>query len=350
MKDRSNIILVAPFISSFIKSDIDILSKKYNVIINTYKWANKFMLPFNLLFQFVFFITHIFKADKVIVEFGGYWSLIPSVIGKLFGVPVFIVLHGTDCASIPSIGYGSLRKKMIQFFCGVSYKYATKLLPVSSSLVSVKNTFLQNTDSENQGYKTFFKNNKTDFKVIYNGVDSAFWKPLPNFIKDEKSFISAFSDKQFILKGGDLIIELAEKYADYTFYIAGTIAPKNIRNIPVNVIFLGILSKEKMREYFNKSTYHFQLSIFEGFGLALTEAMLCGCIPIGSSSNIIPEIIGDTGFVLKNRNVNDLDVLVKEVIGLKNKTEYAEKARLRVIKNYSFNNREKELFKAIDGV
>ena len=49
---------------------------------------------------------------------------------------------------------------------------------------------------------------------------------------------------------------------------------------------LSIYIREKLRNYYSKSQFHFQLSMYEGFGLALCEAMLCRCIPIGSSVNM----------------------------------------------------------------
>jgi glycosyltransferase involved in cell wall biosynthesis len=41
----------------------------------------------------------------------------------------------------------------------------------------------------------------------------------------------------------------------------------------------------------------------EGFPNALGEAMACGCVPIGSNVSGIPELIGDTGLILSEKNV-----------------------------------------------
>jgi len=59
------------------------------------------------------------------------------------------------------------------------------------------------------------------------------------------------------------------------------------------------------------------LSNFEGFGVAICEAMLCKCVPIVSDVNFLPEIIGDSGFVLRKRDKKMLIVLLEEAMSSK---------------------------------
>jgi hypothetical protein len=90
-------------------------------------------------------------------------------------------------------------------------------------------------------------------------------------------------------------------------------------NLNNNVFFLGKLTPENLRHYYLSSQYYLQLSVYEGFGVSLCEAMLCECIPIGSSVNIIPEIIGDSGFILEKESIDELVFLVKTVMKIENK-------------------------------
>ena len=128
--NSEKIIVVCPFMSTFIKDDIRILSRKYNVILNNYNWGLKLLAPFYLIHQLIVLPFHLYSAKAVLISFGGYWSLIPSLYGKLFSLKVYIILNGTDCASFPQIGYGSLRKPLVRIFCKWSYILADKLLPV----------------------------------------------------------------------------------------------------------------------------------------------------------------------------------------------------------------------------
>ncbi|MCK5906176.1 MAG: glycosyltransferase family 4 protein, partial [Flavobacteriales bacterium] len=317
MQNKENIIFVTPFMSSFIESDISILASEYNVIINTYDWKNKTLSPFFLLRQLFFLLFNISKSKSILVEFGGYWSVLPSILGKIFKTPIYIVLHGTDCASIPELNYGSMRIPLLKKACEISYRNATKLLPVSESLVSVENNFQRDLPSK-QGYKNFFPDIETDYKVLYNGIDEDYWKIESGASKEEKTFLAVFSEDQFYLKGGGLIFEVADRFKECKFRIVGVSSDKH-ENVPCNVELLGRLSLEELKEQYQKSQFYFQLSVIEGFGVALCEAMLCGCIPIGSSVNMIPEIIGDTGFVLKEKDVNSLQVVIEQALSIEDK-------------------------------
>jgi len=341
------IIYVAPSLSSFIKNDISILSDKYTVVLNNYSWSRKFLTPLYLIHQLLLLITNIKRTKIIIVSFGGYWAFLPSLIGKLFKVPVVIILNGTDCASIPSLNYGDLRKFPIRAFCNYSYRMATLLLPVSESLVTTRNIYHSDDEFSYQGYKHFFPQIKTEYQVIANGIDENYWKPIGEPKRDKKSFITVLTEGQFELKGGHLIIELAQVRKDCKFYFVGINRPRNTKLL-CNVFYLGRLNSENLRSNLLNCQYYFQLSIFEGFGIALCEAMLCGCIPIGSSVNVIPEIIGDSGFILEKEKVADLADIVQIALGLENLNEWQEKARKRIIGNYSLKKRKEKLIALIE--
>ena len=49
----------------------------------------------------------------------------------------------------------------------------------------------------------------------------------------------------------------------------------------------------------------------EGFGVALAEAMACGCVPIVSRVGILDFIAGDSGFVLEKHDTDLLKSLIE---------------------------------------
>jgi glycosyltransferase involved in cell wall biosynthesis len=345
---KNKILYIAPSLSSFVRNDVAVLSKYFHVVTNTYAWNKKYLTPFYLLHQIYFLLKNIRSTKKIIVSFAGYWSFFPALAGKLAKIDVFIILNGTDCASIPPVNYGDLRKSPLKTFIKLTYKMAAMLLPVSASLVFVRNTYYSDDEFSFQGYKHFFPRIKTKSKVVSNGFDENFWRPLKEIDREPKSFLAVFSSSQYILKGGDLIQQLSGRFPECKFYIAGTDKPVFLKEEHENLVFLGKLSAEALRNYYNKSTFYFQLSIFEGFGCALSESMLCGCIPIGSSVNIIPEIIGNSGFILNKKDITELENIIHKVLMIENKNRLAKMAREQIINNYSIKKREQELISLIE--
>jgi len=345
---KDKIIFVCPSLSTFIRDDIRILSKTYNVVVNNYNWRIKFLTPIYLVHQLIILPYQFLSAKAVLVSFGGYWALIPSLLGKIFSVKVYIILHGTDCASVPQFGYGSLRIFFVRKFCKWSYSLAEKLLPVSNSLIYTENSYYLKDKVNKQGIKFFFPEIETEYEVVYNGLDTDKWMVKNEISKESSTFIAVFSEEQFKLKGGDLIIEVAKRFSDYIFYIAGSGRPDYLHDSPPNVHFLGKIDQEELRNYYTKSQYHLQLSVFEGFGMALCEAMLCECIPIGSNVNFIPEIIGNTGFIVSKRDIADLANVLNKAIKYEHKSDLGKKARNRIVLRFNLTIRENALINIIE--
>jgi glycosyltransferase involved in cell wall biosynthesis len=311
IEKKKKLLYIAPHLSSFVKEDVDLLSTDFSVSIYINNWFNKFRVPLNFIHQIFYCIKNVRSFDFLIISFAGYWSLFPSLIFKLFNKKVFIILNGTDSCSIPSMKYGNLRSPLHKFFIKKSIQNCDLLLPVSESLIKMDISFSKVPQNEiKQGVYNFFKNITTPYLEFPNAINSEFWKDLKrNRIKD--SFITVFSERQFYLKGGDLILEFAKQNPSYTFYIVGCNL-KNI-NIPANVHLLGFIPKEELLIQYNKCEYYLQFSTFEGFGCSLSESILCGCIPIGSNSNAIPEIINNSNLIIKNKNINELSELINSI-------------------------------------
>ena len=130
------------------------------------------------------------------------------LLGKLFRKPVYIIIHGSDAVSFPEINYGSFRKKILSIVLNLCYKMADRLLPVSESLVYTENSFYKKNIILKQGFSVELPNLKTPYSVIYNGFDLEKWYLSNN---KQNTFIAVFSESQFELKGGDLILAIVQE-------------------------------------------------------------------------------------------------------------------------------------------
>jgi glycosyltransferase involved in cell wall biosynthesis len=337
---KPNLIFIYPQKFTFIKTELRILQNDFKIKQIDLNWSSKLLLPINFFLQFIFLIVNIFNSKIILISFAGYWSFLPSLFGKIFNKKTFLVVHGTDCADFPQINYGSLRLFQMKFFIKYSYKLVDLILPVSKSLVYTENTYFEDKILK-FGYSYHFKNINTNNIVIPNGIDTSFWKRNFNIKRNKKSFITVLSPGQFLLKGGDLILEAAKRFPDYDFIFAGI--EQNEANCNLNnVKFLGYVSPKELIDLYSQSQFYFQLSLFEGFGVAICEAMLCECIPIVSNVNFLPSIVKESGFVIKKKNIDLLVNLINIVIK-SDHTDLEKKARNRIVYNFSFENRKKLL-------
>ncbi|MEE2931008.1 MAG: glycosyltransferase family 4 protein [Bacteroidota bacterium] len=339
--EREKLLFIYPKLFTFVRTDIELLSSHYHIITVDQNWGNKFLLPFNLLYQFFFLLFNIHKAHKILISFGGYWSLLPSFLGNFFGKKVSIIVHGTDCVHFPQIKYGSLRNPLVRWFIHKTYKLVDIILPVSESLVYTENNYYTERKLE-FGYNYHLDNIQTPYKVVPNGLIINDWQ-RDDVEKINNTFITVMNASQLKRKGADIIIEAAKHSPHYTFYFAGI---DTINSISENVICLGKLSPKELKHWYSKTQFYLQLSNFEGFGVAICEAMLCNCIPIVSNVNFLPYIVGESGFVLKKRDSQQLKDLIE--VAMKSDINTLEaKARKRIIEEFSASRRKEMLINVI---
>ena len=213
--NKKKLLFISNGIPSFTKVDIDILKSEYEIILFSKLWINKISIIIHHISLLIKLYTLRNKISKIVVSFACHWSYLPTIMGRQFNIPVVIILHGTDCTSIPSLNYGDLRKPIFKRIIISLIKNASILLSVSESLIKVENLYNGNKIERNKCLNSFFKLNKLKFNAIYNGIDSNFKKPDSNIKIKTNSFITVFSNHHFFLKGGDLIVGLAKEFSNY---------------------------------------------------------------------------------------------------------------------------------------
>ena len=337
---KKKLLFIYPNLYTFIQTEIDLLSDDYDIISITQKWSNKILLPFNLTVQFFFLLYSLPRVKVVLISFAGYSSFLPSLLGYMLNKKVLIVAHGTDCVSFPEINYGNLRNPLLRFFTKISYQCATKILPVSESLVYTENNYFSS-ETLKFGYTHHLSNISTPFKVIPNAINSNFWNKDNTVSRDKRSFLTVVGRGQALIKGLDLIIEVANEFPYCKFYVAGIDSINNFKSGD-NIYFKGRLSPDELKVLYSKSQFYLQLSNSEGFGVSLCEAMLCKCIPIVSNVNHLPKIVGDSGFVLKKRDLKMLIDLISNALDC-NILSLENKSRDRIKDDYTPENRKRLL-------
>ncbi len=172
-----------------------------------------------------------------------------------------------------------------------------------------------------------------DAKVIYEGVNRKVFYPINNVhllqLVDERYQLPP---NRFLLSVSTLeprknTIQLIEAYAAldealrhrYHLVLAGRKGWKweNI-TIPEHckdqVHFTGFVRDEHLPALYTLASGFCYISLYEGFGLPVLEAMACGTPVLVSKSSSLPELIGETGFLCdptkKMHVIRGLEVLI----------------------------------------
>ena len=334
------IIYTYPVQTAFTDRDVEMIQAKFSI--KTLEFTqNPFALPFYFILQFFQLLILLPKTSHYLCFFGGYHSVLPTFFGKIFKKKVFIQCGGTDAINMPEINYGNFRKKWLKMATVYSFKNCTKILPVGDSLIQSEYKY-DPLISAKQGLKNLIPDLKTPIQTIHNGFDTDFWidfgkaRTAMTFITVAKGISNPVRAR---IKGIDLIEIIADRFPEATFTLVGDTEYKTEAK---NIVVTGEQDKIGLRKLYNNHQFYLQLSTSEGFPNALAEAMLCGCVPIGSAVGDIPLIIDDSGFILERKKSDILIRIIMEALG-KDFDKSRIKSRSRILKEFPYSKRKKEL-------
>ena len=354
MNKKKKILLITNVIRSFVKEDINLLSRDYNVVIynfNVVKYNSKFIRLFFLLYhsiaQLFWLLYHLPNSKFIYGWFVDYHLLLPVWLKVIFRKKLIIALGGFECIHIPTLKYGIYESWWRSIIVKHIIPKADMLLPVTDKLISTHPQSAQWPDAHPNGLKHHIKEFNTPYSVLYTAYDDEFW----NFTNTERGKVVCTvaiitNEVTFLRKGGDLFIETAKHMPDFTFNLVGLDIKqieyyKTKYSAPKNVIFLPKQARENLKKVYTEASVYLQLSRAEGLPNVLCEAMLCGCVPVGSAVFGIPETISDTGFVVEKPEITDIVEKIKNAHNSADRLR--RKARERIKSDFLLEDRYKAL-------
>lgn len=330
-----NALLIGPVNSTFVKNDIEILSKHYKLKALNSVFGRGMKGLFNLSLLTVKSLYYILTSKFVYCWFADYSTLLPTLFARLLGKKVFVVAGGFDARYIPEINYGAKTRPLRWFSVKNSFRFASAIFPVSEF---TKNSLINLIESK-----------LPPITVIYNGVN------LERVRKDNKvrqHFLTLSQAETVLeaeLKGIYRFIDIARQNPHRSFVLAGlrgaSLEKAELEGASLNnlQILKGPLDFEtELLPLYNSSIAYLQLSIEETFGVAVIEALAAGCVAITSNCGALPEVVGQIAIVTEN------DEQVNEAIEKATQIDENSRSKYRAyVEKYDINKREQKIIAEI---
>jgi glycosyltransferase involved in cell wall biosynthesis len=114
------------------------------------------------------------------------------------------------------------------------------------------------------------------------------------------------------------------------------------------VEFPGVISKERKIELMQRCGVYLQPSIYEGFGLAVLEAMSCGAAVVSSPVGAVPEVVDNAGVLVDGRSPEAIATAVSRLLeDSALRQALGQRARERVQSLFRLERRQEALGRVI---
>jgi len=308
--------------SSFVKQDYEILSKHFDVEKVNYRTPK----------DIIRIARAIFNSDITYSWFVSGHSFIAVLISKMLNKRSIVVAGGYDVAFVPEMNYGQYTQgKDKRIYADYVLKHADLILAVSKF-----------TERE-----VLARTKPRMVKVIYNGINTD--KFVPGSEKKNLVITVASGTKNVIkLKGIDTFARAAEHIPGTRFLVLGLSDRDRkilVAKCPLpNLELCGYMSQKDLIKCYQKARVYCQLSYRESFGVALAEAMACGCVPVVTERGALPEVVGDTGYYVSYGDEEATAQEIKKAL----RSDKGPLAKKRVEDSFSLQKREAALLKMMN--
>lgn len=212
-------------------------------------------------------------------------------------------------------------KKFPNTMTKANYKRLEKNLKRSCDNSDIIITVSDNSKKEIMEY---FNMPERKIRIVPNGVDLNFYKPIRNVnvikkYKIEKPYflyIGTLEPRKNIpnlIRAFNILLQKLNK-KDIILVIGGRKGwrydeiYKCVEELKLedDVLFLGYVPIEDMPALYTQAISFVFPSLYEGFGIPPLEAMACGTPVIASNTSSLPEVVGDAGMLVNPYDIEEL--------------------------------------------
>lgn len=280
-------------------------------------------------------VRGVVRADVVFGWFASWHTFFPITLAALLRKPSVLIVGGFDTASMPDIGYGYQQGGLRRWASRWIMRRARRLATNSEySLSEIR----QNTPIP-----------PARVRVIHHGVPDPFGEP-PGAKQREALTVGAIDRTTLVQKGQLPFVRAARQLPDVRFTFAGKWLDDSVETLRAeageNVSFTGWLSDEDLHAAYRRAAVYVQASRHEGFGLAVAEAMLAGCVPVVMNVTAMPEVVGDAGVLIESQDAAAVADGVRRALALG--PDAAQRARERILTAFPMERRRDGILAVVE--
>jgi glycosyltransferase involved in cell wall biosynthesis len=277
----------------------------------------------------------VLRADLVFGWFANWHTFLPVTLAWLLRKPSVMVIGGFDTANMPDIGYGHQRGGLRRHASRWIFRRATRL--ITHSIYSL---------SEIERNTPIPPERVT---VVHLGVPDPFGEEPGT--KDRMALTVGAIDRTTLVQKGQLPFVLAAReLPNVRFVFAGKWlddAVEELRAVaPPNLELTGWLSDGDLNAAYRRAAVYVQASRHEGFGLAVAEAMLAGCVPIVMNVTAMPEVVGDAGVLIESPEPAAVADGISQALAMG--PDAAARARERILTAFPMERRREGILRVVD--
>jgi glycosyltransferase involved in cell wall biosynthesis len=249
-----------------------------------------------------------------------------------------LIVGGYDLANMPEIGYGHQRGGLKKWLSRFAMRMAQSL--ITNSQYSAAEA------RRNAGVRG------KSLNVVYHGVPDPFGRPPE--IRRERVVLTVGNVERPNLrrKGLEPFVRAAALLPDVKFVVAGSWRDSAIRELQAiatpNVEFTGWLEDAALFDWYRRASVYVQASLHEGFGMAVAEAMLAGCIPVVTNVGALPEVVGDCGVYCRSPEPADIASAIEQALAFQDGDR--SRARGRILDQFPPQARQQSLERILAGL
>jgi glycosyltransferase involved in cell wall biosynthesis len=280
-------------------------------------------------------VRGVLRADLVFGWFASWHTFLPVTLAWLLRRPSVMIVGGFDTANMPDIGYGYQQGGLRRWASRWIMKRATRL--VTNSEYS-RGEIERNTPIPPERVT-----------VIHHGVPDPFGELPPGPREPIALTVGHLVRSTLEQKGHRPFVAAAAELPEVGFVFVGRWHDDAIGELRAlagpNVTFTGWLSDDDLHEMYRRASVYVQPSRHEGFGLAVAEAMLGGCVPVVMNVTAMPEVVGDAGVLIDSQRPEDVAAGVRRALELG--PAAGARARERILAQFPMSGRRDGLLRVI---